>query len=221
MMQVLIGCEFSAVVRDAFIAKGHDAWSCDLLPTEGRQGNHLIGNIRWAIEGNLFKFPNAIDIRTGNQPLIKKWDLAIFHPDCQFLTNSGVRWLFDPFMRRIEERWKNLETASNFFKELMQAPIEKICIENPIPHKHANLPPYNQKIQPWQFGHKEMKATCFWLKNLPFLIPTDIVGPPPTDIIERRKWAKVHRAQPGPDRWKERSRTLLGIAAAMAEQWGT
>lgn len=215
MLRVLIGCEFSAVVRDAFIAKGHDAWSCDLLDTEGRQGNHLKGDVRWAIEGSLHKFPDAVDIRTGHSPLYRKWDMAIFHPDCTFLTNSGVRWLWiNNGWNKIknEERWKEMENGAMFFKELLDAPIERIVVENPIMHKYAKAivgRSQDQIIQPWMFGHGEIKATCLWLKNLPLLKPTNIVdGRDP----------RVHHMAPGPDRWKDRSRTLKGIGEAMANQ---
>lgn len=211
-MHVLVACEFSAIVRDAFNAVGHDAWSCDVLDTEGRAGNHLKGDVRWALEGNLHKFPEPYDIRTGRTPLFKRWDLLIAHPPCTYLANSGVRWLYggkgnvpDPV------RWEAMEEARRFFMDLLQAPIERKCIENPIPHKHANLPPYTQIIQPWMFGHDETKATCLWLKNLKPLEPTKIVD---------GRNPRVHFASPGPDRWKERSRTKLGIAAAMAKQWG-
>lgn len=208
-MNVLIGMEFSAVVRDAFITCGHDAWSCDLLDTEGRAGNHLKGDVCWALEGNLFKFPDAVDIRTGYHPLIRKWDLAIFHPECTYLTNSGVRWL-----RTEEGRWAKMEAAAKFFKELLDCGIPKIAVENPIMHGYAKEiigRQQDQIIQPWQFGHGEIKATCLWLKNLPKLWPTNIVD---------GRMPRVHYAAPGPDRWKERSRTLPGIAKAMAEQWG-
>lgn len=212
-MNVLIGCEFSAVVRDAFIARGHDAWSCDLLDTEGRQGNHLKGDVRWAIEGRLDKF-DAVDIRTGNKPIYKKWDMAIFHPECTFLCNSGVRWLIDRIGNRNYERWDKMIDAANFFRELFEADIPKIVVENPIMHKYAKEIigiGQSQIIQPWQFGHGEIKATCLWLKGLPLLKPTCIVD---------GREARVHREQPGPERWKNRSRTLKGIAAAYAEQWG-
>ncbi len=212
-MNVLIGCEFSAVVRDAFIARGHDAWSCDLLQTEGRQGNHLQGDVRWAIEGRLDKF-EAIDIRTGNKPIFRKWDMAIFHPECTYLSLSGVRWLKDWAGNVDQERWDNMIDAAVFFRDLWEADIEKIAIENPIMHGYAKEiigVNYKQKIQPWEFGHGEVKTTCLWLKNLHPLWPTNIVS---------GREPRVHFAAPGKDRWKERSRTLKGIAEAMAAQWG-
>ena len=193
-MRVLVACEFSGVVREAFRARGHDAWSCDLLPSESDY--HIQGDVM---------------TQAG-----KPWDLVIAHPPCTYLCNSGVRWLHTQ-----EGRWAKLEDAREFFRKMhgfYYTP--RLCVENPIPHKHALLPKYDQIIQPWQFGHKQMKATCLWLRGLPPLTPTNVVGPPPKDKEERKAWAGVHRASPGPDRWKERSVTFQGIADAMAEQWG-
>jgi hypothetical protein len=187
-MRVLVACEFSGVVRDAFIARGHDAMSCDLLETE-RPGPHHQGDVR---------------------PLLRhRWDLVIAHPDCTFITNSGVRWL-----DRDIDRWKQMWAACEFFRECLGANANRVAVENPIPHKYAARwigDAYTQAIQPWQFGHGETKATCLWLRGLTPLRPTNIVS--------GRK-ARVHRASPGPDRWKERSRTMQGIADAMAAQWG-
>jgi hypothetical protein len=191
-MRVLVACEFSGVVRDAFAARGHEAWSCDLLPSE-KPGNHIIGDaLETAHKGH--------------------WDLMIAHPPCTYLANSGVRWL-DIINGKItnKEREDNMLMASQFFLDLLSVPIKKKVIENPIPHKYANLPKYDQIIQPWQFGHGETKATCLWITGLPELTPTN--------IVEGRR-ARVHKATPGPDRWKERSRTLAGIGKAFAEQWG-
>ena len=187
-MKVLIACEYSGVVRDAFAARGHEAYSCDLLPTE-KPGNHYQGNV--------------FDI------LYDGWDLMIAHPPCTYLANSGVRWLKDN-----NQRWNDMVDAAIFFRALLKAPINKIAIENPIMHKYGINEigqKYSQIIQPWQFGHGETKATCLWLKRLPVLLPTKIVSG-----REQRVW-KMH---PGPDRWKERSRTFQGIADAMAKQWG-
>jgi hypothetical protein len=194
-VNVLIDCEFSARVRDEFRARGHNAWSCDLLPCEGDPAFHIQGDAVQAIRS-------------------RSWDLMIAHPPCTFLTNSGVRWLYKGGRGRERDpvRWKQMQDAANFFDVLLNSPIPHIAVENPIPHRHAQLRPHSQIIQPWQFGHGEVKATCLWLKNLPKLVPTN--------IVEGRE-ARVHRASPGPDRWKERSRTLPGIAAAMAEQWGS
>ena len=187
-MKVLIACEFSGIVREAFTAKGHDAWSCDLLDTE-ILGQHIQEDVS--------------DI------LNEVWDLMVAHPPCTYLCNSGVRWLYHS--KNTVERWDLMKEASNFFSELWDADIKKICIENPIPHKYGALPKYNQIVQPWMFGDGETKATCLWLKNLPKLAPTKIVsGRKPT----------VHYEPPGPERQKNRSRTYKGIAAGMAEQWG-
>lgn len=181
-MKVLVGCEFSGTVRDAFIAKGHDAWSCDLLDTE-KPGPHIIGNL--------------LDI------LEKGWDMAIFHPPCTHLAVSGSRWFKN---KQIEQK-----EALEFVKNLMECNIPKWALENPISIISSRFRKPDQIIQPWMFGHGETKSTCFWLKNLPKLIPTD--------IVEGRE-AKVHKMPPGPDRWKNRSRTYQGIAKAMSEQWG-
>lgn len=189
-MKVLVACEFSGIVRDAFAARGHDAWSCDLLPSE-RAGKHAQCDVR--------KFLTAY---------VEPWDLMIAHPPCTYLCNSGVRWLHTQSLRR-----QQMIEAAHFFKALLNAPINRICVENPIPHKYAVDiigEKYSQIIQPWQFGHPETKATCLWLKGLPKLKPTNIVS---------GRNPRVHFASPGPDRWKERSRTLPGIADAMAQQW--
>lgn len=191
----------SGIVRNEFTKLGHDAMSCDLMDTE-IPGNHFKGDIR--------------------EVLYEDWDLIIAHPPCDYLSNSGVRWLFSKDKEANRERWINLTRAMQFFYLFHEhAFCGKMCIENPIPHKHAKLPPDKQIIQPWQFGHREMKATCLWLKGLQRLVHTDVVGPPPKDKQERKKWAKVHREPPGPMRKINRSRTYLGIARAMAQQWGT
>jgi site-specific DNA-cytosine methylase len=182
MMKVLIACEFSGIVREAFNARGHDAWSCDLLPTE-IFGNHIQGDV--------------LEI------LGDGWDLMIAHPPCTHLASSGARWFKDKF----EEQQKALV----FVQFLMIAPINKIAIENPIGVISTRITKPSQIIQPWMFGHGETKATCLWLKNLPKLVPTDIV-----EGREQRIW----RLPPSENRWKERSRTFPGIAKAMAEQWG-
>lgn len=194
-MKVLIACEFSGIVRDAFKARGHDAWSCDLLPTE-KDGQHIINDAIYVAESQF-------------------WDLMIFHWPCTRLCNSGVRWLYGGKGTNIDEaRWKLMEFDSNKFKYLLDMPhIPKICGENPIPHKYAlNIigTKYSQIVQPWMFGHGETKATCLWLKNLPSLKPTN--------IVTGRK-PRVHFESPGKDRWKNRSRTYVGLANAMAEQW--
>lgn len=181
-MKVLVACEFSGIVRDAFAALGHDVWSCDLLPTE-RDGQHIQGDV--------------LDM------LADGWDLLIAHPPCTHLAVSGARWF--------KGKEKQQKAAIDFFIALAQAPIDRIAIENPISIMSTVWRKPDQIIQPWQFGHGETKATCLWLKNLPPLQPTNIVA---------GRTPRVHYASPGPERWKKRSRTLLGIAAAMAAQWG-
>jgi hypothetical protein len=205
---VLVACEYSGRVRDAFRARGHEALSCDLHPTEV-EGPHHQGDVR--------------------ELLNEAWDLVIAHPDCTFHTNASVRWFTTipnkpkPGVFYGDARWSKWEEAVSFFQLFQNLThVPKVAIENPIPHCYSRdaLGDYTQVIQPWQFGHKEMKATCLWLKGLQPLQPTNIVGPPPRNVVERRKWAKCHQAPPGPNRWKERSRTYEGIAQAMAEQWG-
>lgn len=181
-VKVLIACEFSGTVRDAFLRNGHDAMSCDLLPTES-PGPHYCGDVR--------------DI-LGNG-----WDLMVAHPPCTHLAVSGARWFKDKQQEQAE--------ALEFVRLLLSAPIERIALENPISIISSRIRKPTQIIQPWQFAHGETKATCLWLKNLPPLTPTS--------IVEGRE-ARVHKMPPGPNRWKERSRTFPGIAAAMADQWG-
>lgn len=192
-MRVLVACEFSGVVREAFKAKGCDAWSCDLLPTE-QPGQHIQQSVFVALEQ-------------------QRWDLLVFHWPCTLLCNSGVRWLYGGKGTTPEpKRWNEMTDSAKTFAEILNCGVEKICGENPIPHRYAAalIGPYSQIIQPWQYGHGEIKATCLWLKNLPLLKPTNIVD---------GRTPRVHHASPGPDRWKQRSRTLKGIAEAMATQW--
>ncbi len=186
-MRVLVACEFSGIVRDAFIAQGHDAISCDLLPTDAT-GPHYQGNVFDIIDDG--------------------YDLMVAHPPCTYLANSGVSWLF-----KRPERWQQMGEGRDFFLALWDADIPRVAVENPIPHKHAKLPPYSQLIQPYNFGHDESKATCLWLRGLPPLISTvQYMGTPKQT---------GHLLPPGPDRWKLRSVTFQGIADAMANQWGT
>tara|TARA_B100000212_G_C27137560_1_gene431895 strand:+ start:49 stop:645 length:597 start_codon:yes stop_codon:yes gene_type:complete len=180
-LKVLVACEYSGRVRDAFISQGHDAISCDLLPTEV-EGPHYQGDVR--------------DI------LYDGFDLMIAHPSCQHLAVSGSRH----FWRKQKEQKESLD----FVRLLMNAPIQRWCIENPVSVISSAIRPADQTIQPWMFGHGETKATCLWLKNLPKLRPTD--------IVEGRE-PRVHMMPPGPDRWKNRSRTYDGIALAMSQQW--
>ena len=196
-MKVLIACEFSGIVRDAFIARGHYAKSVDMLPTES-PGPHYQGDI--------------LDFIKSTK---EYWDLMIAHPPCTYLTNSGVRWLYGGKGKIPDaERWHHMENAAVFFSQLLNANIPKIAVENPVMHKYAIEiigRKQDQIIQPWQFGHGETKGTGLWLKNLPKLELTNIV---------EGRTPRVHYASPGPNRWNERSRTYTGIAEAMAEQWG-
>lgn len=189
-MRVLVACEFSGIVRDAFIAAGHDAVSVDLLPSE-RYGPHLQADIRDYLHERLW---------VAHTPV----DLMIAHPPCTHLAVSGARWFKD----KQDEQAEALE----FVRWLLDAPVARIALENPISIISSRIRKPDQIIQPWQFGHPETKATCLWLKNLPKLVPTQ--------VVEGRE-ARVHREPPGPDRWKNRSRTYEGIAAAMASQWGS
>jgi hypothetical protein len=195
MKNILIGCEYSGTVREAFKKLGFNSWSCDLLPTD--------------IPGQHFQ----CDVR---EILHKNWDLAIFHPSCTYLTNSGVCHLkTDP------SRWAKLDEAGEFFRLLLNAPIPRIAIENPIPHKYAVERigrKYDQIIQPWQFGHTESKATCLWLKNLPKLVETNNVKAEMMLLPDRER-QRLHYLPPSPDRWKIRSKTYQGIADAIADQW--
>jgi site-specific DNA-cytosine methylase len=182
-VRVLVACEFSGVVRRAFDAAGHSAWSCDLLPSEDDSPWHRQQDVRELLD--------------------MEWDLMIAHPPCTHLAVSGSRWFKDKQAEQAE--------ALAFVQTLMDAPIPRIAIENPISIISSRIRKPDQIIQPWQFGHGETKATCLWLKGLPKLQPTN--------IVEGRE-ARVHKMPPGPNRWKERSRTYEGIAQAMAAQWG-
>lgn len=181
-MRVLVACEYSATVRMAFAARGHDAWSCDLLPTE-YPGQHIQSD--------------ALNVLNDG------WDLMIAHPPCTHLAVSGAAWFEDKFYEQCE--------ALAFVRVLMDAPIPRICIENPVSVISTRIRKPDQIIHPWQFGHGERKKTCLWLKGLPNLNPTQIVS-------GRRE--TLHRLPPSPDRWKNRSRTFAGVAHAMAQQWG-
>jgi site-specific DNA-cytosine methylase len=181
-MKILVACEYSGKVRDAFKARGHDAWSCDLLPTDV-EGQHIQGDV--------------LDV------IHQGWDLMIAHPPCTHLAVSGARW----FHKKRKEQHEALE----FVSALLNAPIDKIALENPVSIISTKIRKPTQIIQPWQHGHGETKATCLWLKGLPKLEPTN--------IVEGRK-PRVHMMPPSKDRWKLRSETYTGIAKAMADQWG-
>lgn len=198
-LRILIACEFSGTVRDAFLARGHDAWSCDLLPDERNSNRHIRGDVRDVLD--------------------ERWDaLIVAHPPCTRLCNSGVRWLNSPPPGRTrDEMWDELERGADLFSTLWSASAPCVAVENPVMHKHAkarirNYTPPTQSVQPWQFGHPETKRTCLWLKNLPPLRATNIVA---------GREARVHKMPQGPNRWRERSRFFPGIAAAMADQWPT
>lgn len=213
-MRVLVGCEYSGRVRDAFIARGHDALSCDLLPTDA-PGPHYQGSVFDVLEWD--------------------WDLAIFHPPCTYLTNAGVRWLYqydsklkqtvvdsDGNKVRNEDRWENMREGAEFFKALLECSIPKIAVENPVMHKYARdivgRGP-DQIVQPWMFGHMETKATGLWLKGLDPLVETDNVKDDMMKLSVKER-SRIHYLPPSADRWKIRSTTFQGIADAMASQWG-
>jgi hypothetical protein len=192
---VIIACEFSGIVRDAFRRFGYSVISCDLLDTE-RTGPHYKGDIRDILYSTNVK-------------------LLIAHPPCTYLCNSGVRWLYNPDGSRNLERWERMREGALFFKELLNAPVPKICIENPVMHKYAKEiigVDFSQSIQPWQYGHGEVKRTCLWLKNLPLLKPSNIVDGRVPRIHHMGKSKQYNRSV-------ERSRTYQGIADAMADQW--
>jgi hypothetical protein len=191
-MKVLVACEYSGAVRDAFIKKGHDAMSCDLLPTDA-DGPHYQGDVFDIIDNG--------------------WDLMIAHPPCTHLAVSGARWFKD----KVEEQREALE----FVQKLMDAAIDKIAIENPVSVISSRIRKPDQIIQPWQFGHEATKTTCLWLKGLPLLIPTSIVSRGKRHITKSGKSLPAwYNLPPSDTRWKERSKTFSGIADAMASQWG-
>jgi site-specific DNA-cytosine methylase len=181
-MKILIACEFSGTVRDAFTKRGHDATSCDLLPGE-TPGKHYMGDVLDILEDG--------------------WDMMIAHPPCTHLAVSGARWFKDKKAEQAE--------ALYFVERLLSSGIDKIALENPISIISSKIRRPTQIIQPWQYGHGETKATCLWLKNLPILLPTN--------VVEGRE-ARIHKMPPSVDRWKLRSKTYQGIADAMAAQWG-
>ena len=191
-MRVLVGCEFSGVVRDAFRGRGHDAYSCDLLPSDSP----------FHIQGNVLPI---LDL---------DWDLAIFHPPCTYLCSSGLHW-----NKRRPERAAETAAALDFVRLLLNAPIDKIALENPVGCISSQIRKPDQIIQPWQFGHPESKATCLWLKNLPVLKHTNILPLPASGRWHNQTPSGQNKLGPSPDRWKERAKTYQGIADAMAAQW--
>jgi len=203
-MKILVGCEESQAITIELRKLGHEAFSCDIQDCSG-------GYPEWHIKGDVL------------QQLDKGWDMAIFHPTCTYIANSGVCWLYNKDKSKNTERWKNLNQATDFFKKLLNAPIPKIAIENPIPHKYAVEQigrKYDQLIQPYHFGHTESKATCFWLKGLPKLKHTNNVKEA-WKSLPKKEAQRLHFLPPGPERAKLRSKTFPGIAKAIAEQWTT
>lgn len=209
-LRVLVACEYSGRVRDAFRARGHDAMSCDYLPSEA-PGPHYQGDVRDVID--------SVRLTGG-----MGFDLLIAHPPCTRLTNSGVRWLHVPPPGKTKaQMWAELDEAVAFYELLRNAPIPRKALENPVMHRHArerlgSLP--RHVVQPWWFGDPAFKATGFELHGLPPLTPTHKLTPPKAGTDEHKQWSWVHRAPPSADRWKHRSRTFPGIAEAMADQWG-
>lgn len=206
-MKVLIACEESQEVCKAFRERGHDAFSCDILPCSG-------GHPEWHIQDNIFH------VLSGSLTMF--WDLIIGHPPCTYLSNSGVSWLYNKDKTKNEERWKNMEMGALFFRSLMNSNCEKIVIENPIPHKYALEiigKKYDQIIHPYQFGHPEKKSTCLWLKGVPKLIETDNVKEQLKNLTEKEK-QRIQYMAPSKDRQRLRSKTFPGIAKALSEQYG-
>jgi hypothetical protein len=192
-MKILIACEYSGIVRDAFAAKGWDAWSCDIIPTEGNPAKHYCGDVFDIIDGD--------------------WDMMIAHPPCTYLSNAGARHLYPKGVLN-KERYDKGIVAKDFFMRLYNAKIPHICVENPVPSKIYNLPPYSQIIQPYYFGEPIMKATCLRLKNLPKLTSTKVLHKPQSTKIAGNWFNKG-----GKDRQKNRAKFFIGVAEAMAEQW--
>lgn len=206
-LRVLIGCEESGVMRRAFSARGHDAWSCDLMPAADGSNRHIRGDVR--------------------EVLGDGWDLLVLaHPPCTRLCNSGVRWLHTPPPGKTrDEMWRELDEGVELFTACWRAPIERVAVENPVMHRHARerMPtdlPRPQIVQPWWFGDPAKKATGFYLRGLPQLSPTNRLTPPATGSDDDKRWQAIHRCPPGPDRARIRSRTFPGIADACAAQWG-
>lgn len=205
--RVLIGCETSGRVLNEFLDAGFDAWSCDLLPADTPSNRHFQCDIREVMNDD--------------------WDLiCIFHPPCTRLCNSGVRWLHNPPKgKTLEQMWQELEEGAALFSDVWNADCPAVAVENPVMHKYAkerirNFKPAAQTVQPWWFGEKAFKATGLYLRGLPCLQPTKRLKPPKAGTPEHKAWSFIHMASPGKDRWKLRSKTFRGVAAAMADQWG-
>jgi hypothetical protein len=200
-LRVLVACEFSGIVRRAFRERGHDAWSADLLPAEDDSEYHVIGD--------------------ATKLLGEQWDLLIAHPPCTYLTNAGVRWLYNADGSPNSGRLESMARGVELFLAFLNSGVPSVCVENPVMHKHArqSIGAMSQSIQPYEFGHAETKRTCLWLRNLSPLTPTSNRKAEVMRMPYRDR-AKVHWMSQSKDRWKERSRTYQGIAEAMATQWG-
>ena len=192
MKRLLVACEYSGRVREAFRKRGWDAWSCDLLPAEDGSPYHMQASVE--------------------SVLGQGWDMMIAHPPCTHLAVSGARWFKDKQREQAE--------ALDFVRLLLGAPIPKIALENPVSVISSRIRKPDQIIQPWMFGHPEQKSTCLWLKGLPLLRATDVLPRPASGRWANQTPSGQNKLGPSPDRWKERSRTYQGIADAMAEQWG-
>lgn len=248
-MRILIACEFSGKVRDAFAARGHEVWSCDLLPTE-KPGLHYQGDVKDLLDGwapvrhqcqcdpegeNLCKITgcdtadckcfgptqDGLEYKETENGLFARpidnpnWDLMVAHPPCTYLCSSGLHW-----NKRRLGRAAQTEEALTFVKLLLDAPIKRIALENPVGCISTRIRPPTQTIQPWQFGHAESKATCLWLKGLNPLMPTNILQKPSCGYWENQCPGGQNKLPPSKDRWRIRSATYSGIAEAMAAQWG-
>ncbi len=199
-INIIVGCEFSGSIRNAFRELGFNAWSCDILECDDSSQFHYQMDIFEAIKK-------------------QDWDLAIFHPPCTYMAVSGARWMYNKDGSINEERKKNQDEALNFVIKLMDAPIRHIAIENPISVISSRIRKPDQVVQPWWFGCPAFKATCLWLKDLPLLIPTNKLTPPAKGTQEYKDWSAIHRAPPSKDRAKIRSKTFPGLAQAMAQQY--
>lgn len=207
MKDILIACEYSGAMRRAFRERGHNAWSCDLLPADDGDKHHFQCDVR--------------------EVLTRGWDMMIAHPTCTRLCNSGRRWLYQGGRGKVPDpkMWRDMLDGVEFYNLLWNADIPRIAVENPIMHDHARKllgirPGEVQFVQPWWFGDKAFKATGFRLKNLPPLKPTNKLTPPKPGTEEHKQWSFIHRAARTADRWKLRSTTFPGIADACGEQWG-
>lgn len=222
-MKILVACEESQVVCKAFRDRGHEAYSCDIVPCSGGHPEwHIQDDVRNLLfaTGNYKTYPYPKGApSSGDQEF---WDVMIAHTPCTYVCNSGVTWLKEKDGSLNTHRYIQCINAAAFFKLLwdgITCKIPKICMENPIPHRYAELQKYTQIVQPWMFGHPETKATCLWLKNLPKLIPTNDVRKEML-LLPKNKREKLHYLPPSPDRARIRARTFEGLANAMAAQWG-